>query len=234
MTLLDAGVGTGLCGEHFLPWASKMIGVDLSDAMLARAREKGHYDELIQGDIADVLMRRVWPDSIDMVVSTDVFVYSGNLTAIFRAVAAAAKPGAIFAFTTEAVEFLGPNALEASTAHPSGGWVVQKTGRFAHTKGYLNSLLREHGFSHGPFSHGPTDGPRVASSATRRRRWRTGVMSAAASGGTAGGAASSGGGGTGEGELFLYEKVDLRMVGGAMLRGHLFVARKAQRGEQGL
>ena len=38
LAVLDLGCGTGLCGLAFRPWASTLVGVDLSANMLARAR----------------------------------------------------------------------------------------------------------------------------------------------------------------------------------------------------
>jgi predicted TPR repeat methyltransferase len=38
LDVLDAGCGTGLCGPLVAPYARRLVGVDLSEAMLARAR----------------------------------------------------------------------------------------------------------------------------------------------------------------------------------------------------
>ena len=49
LDVLDAGCGTGLCGPLVAPYARRLVGVDLSDGMLAHAREKNVYDALTQG-----------------------------------------------------------------------------------------------------------------------------------------------------------------------------------------
>ena len=36
LDVLDAGCGTGLCGPLVAPYARRLVGVDLSEAMLAR------------------------------------------------------------------------------------------------------------------------------------------------------------------------------------------------------
>ena len=49
LDVLDAGCGTGLCGPLVAPYARRLAGVDLSEGMLAHAKEKNVYDELIEG-----------------------------------------------------------------------------------------------------------------------------------------------------------------------------------------
>ena len=48
LDVLDAGCGTGLCGPLLAPYARRLIGVDLSEGMLALAKEKHVYDALIK------------------------------------------------------------------------------------------------------------------------------------------------------------------------------------------
>ena len=38
--VLEGGCGTGLCAAALKPWASELTGVDISAAMLAKARNK--------------------------------------------------------------------------------------------------------------------------------------------------------------------------------------------------
>src|SRR3990167_6574698 len=54
-TILDLGCGTGLCGALFKPYASTLIGVDLSEKMLEVARQKGCFNTLLAGSVSDVL-----------------------------------------------------------------------------------------------------------------------------------------------------------------------------------
>ena len=53
--VLDLGCGTGLGGAAFRPFADRLVGVDLSPAMIAQAAAKGIYDRLVSADIADFL-----------------------------------------------------------------------------------------------------------------------------------------------------------------------------------
>ena len=43
-TMFDAGAGTGQCGEQMRPLVNRLVGADLSAAMLAKAQERGVYD----------------------------------------------------------------------------------------------------------------------------------------------------------------------------------------------
>jgi predicted TPR repeat methyltransferase len=55
--MLDLGCGTGLAGERFADCCETMIGVDLSPAMIERARDKNLYSDLIVADLVEALAR---------------------------------------------------------------------------------------------------------------------------------------------------------------------------------
>ena len=122
-TVADLGCGTGLCGPLIRPHASRLIGVDLSAAMLAKARERAVYDELLQADIAAALAG--FEADLDLALSADVLVYLGSLTAVFAAVARALRPGGWFGFTTE--------------THDGDGFLLDTTGRYRHSRRYLTT-----------------------------------------------------------------------------------------------
>ena len=48
--VLDLGCGTGLSGVAFKPIARRLVGIDLSPKMLAKAQELAIYDALAEGD----------------------------------------------------------------------------------------------------------------------------------------------------------------------------------------
>ncbi|NDE11973.1 MAG: methyltransferase domain-containing protein [Chitinophagia bacterium] len=75
--ILDLGCGTGLMGRMLKPYASTIVGVDLSKEMLSRAELTGTYDKLIADDILEFLQN--CNDKFDLVVSADVFIYVGEL-----------------------------------------------------------------------------------------------------------------------------------------------------------
>src|ERR1700733_2482552 len=57
--LLDLGCGTGLGGATFRPLSDRMVGVDLSPAMIAQADAKGIYDRLLTANIADCVAQEI-------------------------------------------------------------------------------------------------------------------------------------------------------------------------------
>lgn len=123
--IVDLGCGTGLCGPLLRPLARHLAGVDLSGLMLAKARELGLYDELVQGDIVGMLAER--RQRYDIAVAADVFVYIGDLDAVFAATAAALRPGGLFAFSVE---------------HGEGGagFRLGPKRRYVHSPAYLHGL----------------------------------------------------------------------------------------------
>jgi len=129
---LDLGCGTGLCGPLLAPHTDWLVGVDLSAAMLEKARGRKVYDELVYADIAGFL------DAADhraeLVVATDVFIYVGELEHIFRAVRRLLQPGGCLAFTVEEPE--------------SGtGMQLLPSLRYAHSEAYVRDIAARTGFA---------------------------------------------------------------------------------------
>ena len=108
-----------------------VTGVDLSPAMVEKARERGAYDRLEAKDILDAL--RGSPQRWDLLVAADVLMYLGDLAPVFEAAVAALRPGGRFAFTVEAGE---------GDRYQLG----KQTHRFAHSKPYVDHLSRIFGF----------------------------------------------------------------------------------------
>lgn len=129
---LDLGCGTGLCGPLLRPMTRRLVGVDLSGAMLDKARASGVYDELLQADLLEALAR----DGArhDLVVAADVFIYVGELAPVFAAVHAATVPGARFAFTAE------------PSNDPQQGVQLLSSLRYAHSPDYIAGLAQAQGF----------------------------------------------------------------------------------------
>lgn len=97
---LDLGCGTGLTGAAIAPLVGDLTGVDLSPAMLERARARGCYDRVVEAEVHAFLAGA--PEaSADLVVAGDVLVYVGDLAPLLRDVARALRPGGLFAATTE-------------------------------------------------------------------------------------------------------------------------------------
>ena len=127
--IVDLGCGTGLCAPLLRPLAKRLVGVDLSGGMLAKAREAGHYDTLERVEVAAYLDGQ--PQAFDIAVAADVFVYIGDLAAVFAAVRKALRPGGLFAFSVEAIS--------------DADYVLRPTRRFAHSAAYLERLAAKNG-----------------------------------------------------------------------------------------
>lgn len=122
--ILDLGCGTGLCAVQFRPHATRIVGVDFAPRMIDAARARGVYDELVLGDMIPLLRER--PAAYDLLLAGDLFLYVGELEALFAAVAAALRPGGLFACSIEASD--GQDVL------------LRPTRRFAHSLAYVRRL----------------------------------------------------------------------------------------------
>jgi predicted TPR repeat methyltransferase len=130
--VLDVGCGTGLCGPLLAPHARRLVGVDLSAGMLAQARARNVYDEIVKAELTAYL--RDCTDAFDAIVSADTLVYFGALQDVASAAARALRVGGRLVFTVEALpdESSAPYAL----AHH---------GRYRHTRAYLEGVLADAG-----------------------------------------------------------------------------------------
>ncbi len=129
--VIDLGCGTGLCGPLIRPFSARLTGVDLSAAMLEKARGKSVYDELVEGDVSAVLGG--YDGTIDLALAADVLVYIGNLAPVFAAAERALRPGAWFGFTTESQD--------------GDGFSLDTTGRYRHSRSYVAAEAAAHGFT---------------------------------------------------------------------------------------
>lgn len=127
--MADLGCGTGLMAPLLKPFARRLDGVDLSPRMLAQAEKRRAYDLLHAGDMVEFLVAR--PQSYDVVVAADVFVYVGDLEPVFAAARQALRPGGLLAFTVEVQD--------------EGTFALRETKRYAHSPAYIERLATTHG-----------------------------------------------------------------------------------------
>jgi predicted TPR repeat methyltransferase len=130
MNVLDLGCGTGLGSQLYRPFAKRLIGVDVSSKMLEKAAEKRIYDRL---KVFDILQDWEFPQKFDLIYSCDVFVYFGNLDPIIRSASSYLVRGGILAFSVERLE------------DHSTGYRLFPSGRYAHSRTYIQDCLRRHG-----------------------------------------------------------------------------------------
>lgn len=151
--MLDLGCGTGLAGASLADRAGEITGVDLSEAMLDEAHERGVYEALYLGEAAGFLAEAggdnatatgevigdapgdaVW----DLVTATDVLPYIGDLAPFFAGLGRVLAPGGVVAVSTETL---------AADAADARRYVVGRRHRFAHTLDYLTGLIAAHGLA---------------------------------------------------------------------------------------
>jgi predicted TPR repeat methyltransferase len=129
LDVLDAGCGTGLCGPLVAPYARRLVGVDLSERMLDRARERDLYDELVLGELTAYLAECT--EGFDVIVSADTLVYFGPLDRVVAASGQALRAGGRLIFTVE--ELVGDG--------PDGGYAIGPSGRYRHAREYVQGVL---------------------------------------------------------------------------------------------
>ncbi len=113
--ILDLGCGTGLAGV---------------------ARQKNIYDRLIHIDLIEYLSSADL--DFDYFVSTDVFVYIGELSDVFHLIKSRNKRAGRLAFSTEHTE--------------KEGYFLETSGRYSHSKAYIEELCEKFEYKISHFS----------------------------------------------------------------------------------
>ena len=130
-SILDLGCGTGLTGEKIRTHSTYLEGIDLSKKMLEIARLKNVYDKLDQCEIIEYLSNAEL--DFDYFIATDVFIYVGDLSEIFRLIKDRNKKFGKLLFSTEHTN--------------EKGFHLEKSGRYSHSKCYIEELCNEFKFS---------------------------------------------------------------------------------------
>lgn len=125
-TIVDLGCGTGLMGPLIRERCQRLIGVDLSARMLDHARQKGVYDELIEGGLEEALSSI---GAVDVAIAADVLIYFGDLSGVLAAAGEAHR----LLFSVESHD-------------GEDDWVLRGTGRYTHRAGYVVEAAEAAGF----------------------------------------------------------------------------------------
>lgn len=128
---LDLGCGTGLSGAPFRAMTKRLVGIDVSERMLAQAAAKNLYDVLEHGEIMPFL--QATEERFDLVIAADVFVYLGDLQPLFPLLAARTRAGGVVACSIETDD--------------RPGYQLLPSGRYAHNPAYLESCAGAAGFT---------------------------------------------------------------------------------------
>jgi len=129
-SIMDLGCGTGLFGVEIKQFCEHLEGIDLSEKMLDEAMKKDIYNKLIKEDILAYLSNASL--NFDYFVSTDVFIYIGDLSDIFRLIKSRNKTGGKLVFSTE--------------DYDGDGFFLEQSGRYSHSKKYIEGLCKKFGF----------------------------------------------------------------------------------------
>ncbi len=123
---VDLGCGTGLMAAAIWKHVDAILGVDLSGAMTAKARQSGFYaeGEPSCGDLMEYLAFQA-DESFDLLMAADVLVYLGDLAPVFRAARRVLETGGLFAFTVQSLA--------------SSGYSLGADLRYHHSEAYLRA-----------------------------------------------------------------------------------------------
>ncbi|MGC9953191.1 MAG: methyltransferase domain-containing protein [Rhizomicrobium sp.] len=128
LAMLDLGCGTGLSGAAFKDLTARLDGIDLSPAMIEKARARGIYDWLAVADIE--VAPALAEGRYDLVLAADTLVYLGDLAATMQGVARALKADGFFLFTVEKKE--------------GEGFELGPKRRWRHSEMYMRELAEAH------------------------------------------------------------------------------------------
>jgi predicted TPR repeat methyltransferase len=134
-SMLDLG-----CGTAFRPHVDWLVGVDVSPAMIAKAREKGLYDRLAVDDLRRFLDAEADAHALyHLVLAADVLVYVNDLAPVTAAAARVLAPAGFLALTVE--------------THAGDGVVLQPTLRYAHGQAHVRGAIADAGLELLRLSH---------------------------------------------------------------------------------
>ena len=127
---LDLGCGTGSGSGWLRAPGRRILGVDLSRAMLERARRTGLYEELHNSDAMVFLAATA--ERFDAAVLADVLPYFGELAPLLAALARCLEDGG--------------HALASFESAAQPGFQLAPTGRFQHHPDAVRAAAEANGF----------------------------------------------------------------------------------------
>lgn len=130
-SVLDLGCGTGLVGCEIRNNCDLLVGVDLSMLMIEKAKFKKVYNKIYQNDIVEFLTENTL--DFNYFIAADVFVYIGDLNKIFELIKNRNKNRGRLVFSTEHID--------------GDSFCIEKSGRFSHSKNYIESLCEKYSYS---------------------------------------------------------------------------------------
>jgi SAM-dependent methyltransferase len=127
--VLDAACGTGAVAQQLVALGHEVVGVDISHAMLARARKAVPSARFLAGDLIDLPL----PDGdVDHVVSSLALAHLSDLRQFFAETARVMRPGGHLLLLDTRGHFTGSNRYPLIKESPDG--------RIGHIAGYSHGL----------------------------------------------------------------------------------------------
>jgi predicted TPR repeat methyltransferase len=127
---IDLGCGTGLAAAAFAKMVDQFTGIDLSPAMIEKARATGLYAELKVTDMLEGL--RSTPDcGVELVLAADAMVYVADLSPVLKQASRVLASGGVLAFTLE--------------RHDGDGFIMGEGRRYAHSAAYARASIEAAG-----------------------------------------------------------------------------------------
>lgn len=133
--VLDFACGTGIVTQLLAPHVGSVVGVDTSDCMLARARERLSGMQNVELLCTTLYDDALAPASFDAVLAFNVLCYLPEGAQALRRIAALLRPGGVFLSATDC---LG----QRPTAIGFQKWVRSRTGRIPYVRFFRNAQLK--------------------------------------------------------------------------------------------
>jgi len=134
LDILDAGCGTGLVGSLVRDLADRLVGIDMSPAMLRKASGTGIYDQIHQADLVSFMLDN--QNSYDAVVCAATLIHFGDLAPAFDAAAACLRDGGLFVLTL----FPNENPRDHRDVIVAQNTGLARGGCYAHSPSYIIRL----------------------------------------------------------------------------------------------
>ena len=125
--VIDLGCGTGLAAAGLSGICNNLTGIDISVNMASKAKNLGIYDNLIVGDIVEILSST--EEKYDLFIALDVLIYIGEVESIFNAVKKCCNKNALFIFS-----------IEIQEGHD---YSLLKSSRYAHSENYILNIISD-------------------------------------------------------------------------------------------
>jgi len=107
--------------------SNNLTGLDISVNMVSKAKDLGIYDNLIVGDIVQVLSSA--KEKYDLFIALDVLIYIGEVESFFNAVKNCCNKNALFIFSIEVQD--------------GDDYSLLKSSRYAHSENYIINIISD-------------------------------------------------------------------------------------------